>query len=220
MEQPAPGTAETFLPSKHGFAFANSWPKQPAVVLPAPFGRIGIGDASKGLCGGMVFAAADYFHAGRRPPAKRPAAGERLYRYIVRRILHSWRLPTGVLRYYRWMLLPDGEAARRTAEGQWPAIAAELDRGTPVPLGLVTVASASPAQLRHNHQVLAYAYQRRGPRIAVRVYDPNRGPRDDIAVQFDTGGSEDAPHLDHNLGIKRPVRGFFRVGYAPRLPPE
>lgn len=49
-----------FLPSRHGFAFVNSWPSEPAVVLTTPFGKIGVGNASAGLCGGMVFAALDY----------------------------------------------------------------------------------------------------------------------------------------------------------------
>src|SRR5689334_2576507 len=57
----------------------------------------------------MVFAALDYWHSGTAPPAERPEAGTPLFRFIVRRLVDSWRLPTGVARYYRWMLLPDGD---------------------------------------------------------------------------------------------------------------
>jgi hypothetical protein len=59
-----------FLPSHNGFAFTNSWPSEPDVVLPTPFGQIDIGNADARLCGGMVFAALDYWYAGivpRRP---------------------------------------------------------------------------------------------------------------------------------------------------------
>ena len=61
-----------FLPSHQGFAFTNTWPSAPAVVLTTPFGKIDVGNASAGLCGGMVFAALDYWHAGIPPPAHQP----------------------------------------------------------------------------------------------------------------------------------------------------
>ena len=57
--------------------FTNAWPSEPAVVLPTPFGKINIGNAAAGLCGGMVFAALDYWHTGILPPAARPARANR-----------------------------------------------------------------------------------------------------------------------------------------------
>jgi hypothetical protein len=108
--------------------------------------------------------------------------------------------------------------AYRTVSGEWPAIRGELDRGAPVPLGVITVASRQPRDLALNHQVLAYGYSNTGDEIKVKVYDPNRGRRDDIAITFKTGAAPAA--FTHNLGIGgRPVRGFFRTGYrAQRLP--
>lgn len=162
----------SFLPSRDGFAFDNSWPPQPAIVVPTPFGDVPFGTASGGLCGGMVFAALDYWHAGRTPPEGRPALGTPVYSYIVRRLLDSWRLPGGVARYYEWMGMPDLDSpgfqlfgrplltrrgiAYRTINDEWPGIRAELDRGSPVPLGVITVASRQPRDLALNHQVLAY----------------------------------------------------------------
>jgi hypothetical protein len=207
---------ERFLPSRDGFAFTNAWPSGPAVVLRVPFGRLGIGDAGAGLCGGMVFAALDYWHAGVAPPAERPARDEPLFRHVVRRLVHSWRIPVGVARYYRWMLRPDGGAARRTVAGQWPGIAAALDGGEPVPLGIVAAGSARPGDLVHNHQVLAYAYDTAGDEVTLRVYDPNRGPRDDVAIRFRIG---DPGGFAHNLDLDRPVRGFFVTPYRPARPP-
>src|SRR5262249_12012104 len=142
-----------------GFAFTNAWPSEPAVVVGTPFGNISIGNADAGLCGGMVFAALDYWHAGIPPPAARPAPGEPLYRFIVQRLIDSWHLPAGAAEYYQWMNLPDGDTgfdlfgghlltdrgvAWRTIQQQWPQIAVDLDNGAPVALGVVTVASASP----------------------------------------------------------------------------
>ncbi len=53
---PEPGSTG-FLPWRHGFAFTNSWPPAPAVEIPTRLGTLGIGNAARGLCGGMVFAA-------------------------------------------------------------------------------------------------------------------------------------------------------------------
>ena len=205
-----------FLPSAHGFAFQNAWPSVPAVVLRTPLGRIRIGDAGAGLCGGMVFAALDYWRAGVPPPAEQPQRGQPLFRFVVRRLVNSWRVPFGVARYYRWMALPDARVTRRTLDRQWPRVSASLDADRPVPLGVVTVASRRPGDLKHNHQVLAYAYDRDGDQVTLRVYDPNQGPRDDIAIRFHLTGPAG---FTHNLDLDRPVRGFFHTGYRPKRPP-
>ncbi len=207
--------AESFLPSRHAFGFSNSWPAQPALT----FGRFGLGNAKGGLCGGMVFAALDYWYAGQLPPGVQPAAGDQLYRYVVRRLIQSWRLPAGVARYYQWMILPDRGVARRTVAVQWPRVRAELDAGVPAPLGVVTVATANPAALRFNHQVLAYGYQVTGDTVTIRVYDPNRGNDDGTFVRFDTSEPAERTTFAHNLGLRHPVRGFFRAGYTRSAPP-
>ena len=223
-----------FLPSLDGFTFTNAWPSEPAVTLDTPFGLVDVGNASAGLCGGMVFAALDYWHAGILPAAAQPTPGEPLYSHIVRRLVDSWHLPAGVAQYYQWMNLPDGDTgfdllrrhvvvdrglAWRCIRVQWAQIRSDLDRGTPAALGVVTVASARPADLALNHQVLAYAYDVSGAEVTVRVYDPNRGQRDDIWIRFDTSQPTKPTAFEHNLGMSRPVRGFFRTAYAPAPPP-
>jgi hypothetical protein len=225
---------ESFLPSQDGFVFTNAWPSEPAVALPTPLGDIDIGNAAAGLCGGMVFAALDYWHAGIGLPAVRPAEGDALYRYLVRRLVDSWHLPAGVAQYYQWMNLPDGDTgfdalgqrvvidrgiAWRTIQAQWPQVTADLDHGTPAALGLVTVASASPADLGQNHQVLAYGYRASASQVTVRVYDPNSGQNDGIYIQFDPRTPDNPTTFAHNINIARPVRGFFRTAYAPAMPP-
>jgi hypothetical protein len=230
MNQPSPA----FLPSRDGLAFTNSWPSAPAISVPTPFGSIGIGNAAEGLCGGMVFAALDYWHARAVPPSVRPAPGTPVYQFIVQRLIDSWHLPAGVAEYYQWMNLPDGDAsltiagrtlvtqrglAWRTIEQQWPQIAASIDNGQPAVLGLVTVASANPANLGHNHQVLACGYQADGATVTVQVYDPNSGQDDGVYLCFSTAAPGSVTSFSTNINISRPVRGFFLTGYSPGRPP-
>lgn len=231
MEQPQPGK---FSPLTDGFAFTNSWPSAPAISIPTPFGSIGVGDAAAGLCGGMVFAALDYWQAQKPPPVDQPAAGTPLYQFIVRRLIDSWHVPAGVAEYYQWMSLPDGDSSFtvlgrsvvsqrglswRTIVQQWPQVKGSLDAGVPVPLGLVTVASSNPGQLGHNHQVLAWGYELAGPEVTVEVYDPNSGQDDGVHIQFRTPDPSAATTFQHNINIGWPVRGFFRTAYSPVTPP-
>jgi hypothetical protein len=205
-----------FIPSANGFAFSNSWPSVPAVSIPLVFTSLGIGNAARGLCGGMVYAALDYWYSGVVPPAAQPAAGTPLFRFIVRRLVDSWQVPVGVSRYYWWMQLSDMAARHQTISEQWPAIKAKLDAGVPATLGVVTVASVNPMQLGANHQVVACRYSIAGSEVTLGVYDPNSGPADDIWIRFSRAG---AGGFAHNLGLSRPVRGFFLTSYSPVQPP-
>jgi hypothetical protein len=224
---------ERFLPSRDAFGFTNSWPDEPAVSIPTPLRRVGIGNAARGLCGGMVFGALDYWHAGAKPPVNLPAPGEPLFRFIVRRLIQSWHIPAGVARYYYWMLLPDVDAVRhlggpivlrrrglrtRSIAGHWPRIRTQLDAGHPAALGIVTVAGASPFQLGHNHQVLAYDYRLDGTQTTLQVYDPNSGPVDDVFIRFDAAAP--ASGFTHSVNIGQPVRGFFLTSYSAAAPPR
>jgi hypothetical protein len=84
---------------------------------------------------------------------------------------------------------------------------------------VVTVASASPADLGLNHQVLAYDYDASATKVTVRVYDPNSGQNDGIYIRFDPRAPARPTTFAHNLDIGHPVRGFFRTAYAPASPP-
>lgn len=231
MVQSAP---HGFLSASNGFAFTNSWPSEPAVTIHTPFGPIGIGNAAAGLCGGMVFAALDYWHAADTPPAARPGPGTPLYKFIVRRMIDSWHLPAGVAEYYLWMNLPDGNSSVdvlgrtlitergvswRTIEHEWPQVKATLDAGSPAALGIVTVSSINPVELGRNHQVLAYGYTVAGSEVTVAVYDPNSGQDDSVQISFDTSAPTQATVFSHNLNLDALVRGFFLTAYSPASPP-
>ena len=214
MAHPKPAV---FLPSRHAFGFRNDWPDQPALSIPTPLRPVGIGNTARGLCGGMVFGSLDYWHAGAAPPATQPAPGEPLFRFIVWRLIQSWRIPIGVARYYYWMNLPAGRLQASSLHVHWPRIRAQLDAGQPTPIGIVTVAGASPFQLGRNHQVLAYGYQVAQTQVTLQVYDPNSGPADDVYIRFDTRAPDRG--FAHSINIGLPVRGFFRTPYSPADPP-
>ena len=213
-----------FAPSASGFRFPNSFPPGPVLAVGVGGRRLGVGNAAKGLCGGMVFAARDLFEDGIAPPpaTEPPAGGSPLFRYVVRRLFHSFDLPGGPARYMAWMVLPAGDGrlglrgvAARTVGREWPRIKRDLDRGVLSPIGLVRVQSFNPLELGRNHQVLAYGYEldERSARVAISVYDPNHPGADDVALSFSLkpGSDWEVVYVPEEL----PVRGFFRTRFRP-----
>ena len=153
-----------FLPSLHGYRFDNRFNPTPT-YLNTPLGPIKIGDASKGLCGGMVFSALDYFSAGMEIPTDEDLPANRdLFDYVVKRLLQSFNLPAGPLNYIELMhpRYPDGKSTRgrygfipagrswRMIRVEWPKIKLRLDAGIPCPLGLVRIKSTSLKRLGEN----------------------------------------------------------------------
>src|SRR5262245_35572772 len=138
MSEPIVIRVGDFLPSRHGFPFSNDFPHGPVVTMKLPgLRRWPLGDAAKGLCGGMAFAVRDYYEQGRRMPEgdETPTPGSKLFNYLVRRLWDSFRLPGGPFRYFAWMKMPDQVIFQRTVEEGWPRIRTELERGKLSPLG-------------------------------------------------------------------------------------
>ena len=222
-----------FVPKEHGFSFANAFPPVPDITIPIPFGRIELGDASKGLCGGMVFSALDHFLARRSIPAitTSPTTGL-LFDTIVRRLLNSFNLPLGVLHYIVLMHpeYPDGETrgagklfaphgrAWLTIRVEWPIIKKMLDSGMPCPLGLVRVKTTDLSLLGQNHQVLATGYDVNDDLLTLFIYDPNYPNRDDVTLSLSLAAPEQATPIKHSLDAM-PVFAFFHVNYKFRSPP-
>jgi hypothetical protein len=211
-----------FLPTTSGLQFPNRFARGPVARVSMLGMTLPIGDASKGLCGGMVFAARDLFEARQRPPPDTtpPASGTPLFDYLVRRLFASWDLPLGPLKYLLWTLLPTADiagltgVASRTSHREWPRIRAEIDGGRPCPLGLVRVRSLNPWAMARNHQVLAYGYDLDDAtgHLRILVYDPNHPGENDLALSLHVPPAAQVGPIAFVSG-ERPVRGFFRTRY-------
>jgi hypothetical protein len=223
-----------FLPSVHGLRFENRFPPGPTLTFAGlDTRRLGIGDASAGLCGGMALTTRDLFEAGVVAPtdAEPPANGTPRFRSLVRRQVESldwFRVP---LRYLDLQALrpdpPTGLAALLRREPprvealhrEWPRIRAEIDAGHPAVTGLVRVSGGSPWKLTSNHQVLAYGYDDDGDTVMIRVYDPNHPARDDVTLVMSVAPPADGVPWRDRIALRQstgePLLGFFRQPYPP-----
>jgi hypothetical protein len=215
-------TIPGFLPSTNGFHFANAWPHGPTVRFgPLDPRIIGVGDAADGLCGGMVYTAADLFVAGVAVPTDREpfANGSPRFNAIVRRQVESldWlRVP---VRYWLRSALGGsfgGDRARATLENEWPRAKAELDAGRVIQIGLIRVASWNPWQLTMNHQVMAWGYAEDGRGVTLNLYDPNWPDRDDVTIKIHLDPALRPTGLSQSTG--EPLLGWFALPYSPADP--
>lgn len=182
-----------------------------------------------GLCGGMAFAARDYYLAeialprGRdehdRPDPATPA-GKTLHDYLWRRQLESLQDNAPQLLAWMFMLhLPDflGGAdwlLARTRE-EWVKLKAWIDGAGPWPICLIGV-STSPFD---NHQVLAYGYDDGGDGTGmIYVYDMN-GPDREQTIELDMRGRQLEARESCANPQRGPLRGFFCEVYDPVQPP-
>ena len=227
-----------FLPSANGLHFINAWPHEPDLTIALPgVGTLPIGDASNGVCGGMVYTVRDVFQTpGLAPVAvtDNPPPSSPLYRYIVTRLLESFDVGhLGFARYFEWMLTPDADAglgpiltrrglAWKTIVEEWAGrIRPELDAGRGVCLGLVTVAGSDPRLLGQNHQVMAYGYDLGDDgSLTLHIYDPNtpRAQADDVRISLSVLHPRQATPITHNVAIDHPIRGFFHTTYTYQDP--
>lgn len=227
-----------FLPSRHGFAFQNNFPP-----IALPFTLPGFPNPARitggyGLCGGMSAAASDCYLASRAVPVTRevPRMRSRLYRYLFRRAMDSFKMGESVLRFAQWMALdedgPNGTA--RLTFFEFEKLLSALDQQRLVPVGLLISEGRELRKIFNevwlNHQVLAYGYRKNEDgSVDVRVYDPNSPGNDDVYIhttRITLGDSPDGPrygihcqpvHL--NIFPKR-IRGFFIMPYDPADPPD
>jgi hypothetical protein len=221
-----------FLPSQDGFHFNNSFDPVPTVTIPTPFGAISVGDASKGLCGGMVYAALDYFNAHRPiPPVQTPPEAGPLFGFIVERLVVSFDIPTlGFMKFVELMnpnfpdfqplgkrppLVPLSRAWTMIRQ-EWPILKKNLDAGRACPLGLVEVLSTDVSRLGENHQVLTYGYDLVDDELTLYIYDPNYHDDDAITLKLNVADPNQAVNLAYSKG--NPVYCFFHTDYTPVSP--
>jgi hypothetical protein len=181
-----------------------------------------------GLCGGMAYAALDFFRFGMDVPwdahsGEQPASGTRLRGYLWKRQLRSF---FGDLdRFLIWMVylhyIPAWWPFRggptwlvdRSRE-EWGKLKAAIDHGDPVPLGLVRDSTS----VFDNHQVLAIGYDEEDrDHGIIHVYDPNC-PRQRSTIRVGFGGT--VLQAEESCPGAQALRGFFCEEYEFTEPTE
>jgi len=241
--QPRGEVTTGFVPSRDGFKFGNDWPETPYAL---PFLRDTVfaqkyGDAGMGLCGGMAFAALDYFLTDQMIPTQTdrpPGEQDPLFMYLVDRLFDSFDPPTVTLML---SLLPAaypdsdenvlsrlGLASGRAAvmaHQEWPLIKRDIDNGIPSPIFVQTVKPLlpNPADLGDCHQVLVYAYNVSNHDILLRIYDPNSPIVDGVTLSFSDATAAEPIIVTHNIdvadaGVPREIYCFVRMNYEVTQP--
>jgi hypothetical protein len=200
-----------FLPSRHGCGFSNRWPPGPARAWRLGLVHVGIGDVSRGLCGGMAFVARDRFESGDHGPreTEAPRAGTALFDEIVDRQFDSFgRLWTVPVQFWLTSAGSQRRRDRETVRTAWPAIRADIDAGTPSMIGLVRSATANPLALDLGHQVVGYRYDETPSRVAIGIYDPNHPGDDSVEIGFEQA-AEGGLRVSQSTG--EPVLGLLHL---------
>ena len=216
-----------FTPSIHGFRFANRWPAGPAFELRVGYLRVGLGEVSDGLCGGMCFAAADRYVRGEAAPdgVDAPARGTPLFGEIARRQLDSFdRLAVAPARFL--------STSARLARGWWHprdqvrelrAVLADINAGRPAMVGLVRAVGIDPFGLTANHVVVGYTYEVEARHGRLGIYDPNHPGRDDVTLTIQVatavGAAGDLPSVSLTQSTGEPLLALLRLPYRPARRP-
>jgi len=147
----------------HGFAFTNWFTFDLSVTPLLRLGRI-----SPGLCGGMAYAALDYYHAGVPAPAMMtpPPQGTPLCRYLIERQVASNSVAL-VAQVARWTVCDAARLQAQMLARELPALRERLQRDEPAVL--LFVRATTMGQMTHNHQVVACAYDEDQYSGAMRV---------------------------------------------------
>lgn len=198
-----------------------------------------------GLCGGMAYAALDYFKAGRPLPRGRgpqdwptrsTPGGAALRDYLWKRLLDSLGAGGGAATTLAWQVMlhrvpsfwpfsggPGWLLAR--SRQQWAVLKGHLDQGEPWPIILV----GDTHNPFNNHQVLAYGYEDNGDNTGViHVYDMNSPGNQPPGVpetvgqtlRIDLRGPALAAVESCPSAERGPLRGFNCSAYTFNQPPD
>lgn len=212
----------TFIPAEHGFQFINSFPGFwiPYSIPSIP--DIPSADNFYGLCGGMIASAYDFLLAGRPIPkrTRRPSRASALHQYLHQRQIDSLGVfGKQVVRFARWMALPDEAVQKRTFK-EFAKLKKMLDQGNPSPIGLVYVSTNDTYEIWKNHQVLACSYNENGNDISIQIYDPNFRKKNNVAINCQKQGNSRLTSQQRiNRVSTKPVRGWFVMPYTAVVPP-
>lgn len=208
-----------FVVSTNGLLFVNSFslPFKPIFTLPL-VGEIDLSKVIYGLCGGMCFAALDYYYAGQPVPSysRTEDLPSNFILYLWDRQINSFGFFV-VPKVIEWMLRDDGDVAVRTARYEVPKIRRALDQGQPVVLGMVRGKGSTDPTV--NHQVLGtgYDFDETTRQFKVYLYDPNYP---DLDSSLSMSLASPSQGLQGAQVTGEPFRGLFVIPYKAQQPPE
>jgi hypothetical protein len=203
-----------FHPQQDGFKFINRFDFPDFFQLKLPFIRfapISLGELVYGLCGGMCFAALDYFHAKLPIPSFTDVdeVSLKLFRYLWERQLSS--LSANVVhKVFKWMVIDDNTVARTVNQWEIPKLRGQIDLSTPAVIALIrTKGFGDPIK---NHQVIAcgYDFEPTTKDMKVYIYDPNH-PGEQPTLSMNLSKPSQGIGLAQSTG--EPTRGFFLLDY-------
>ncbi|HVN62143.1 MAG TPA: YncE family protein [Gaiellaceae bacterium] len=202
-----------FQPLAHGFHFANNFK-----------GRLGGFDLAAtpfGLSGGMVYAALDTFNVGwGAPPDTKPPAAGSVREYISKREVEGLGAQNSavVKQFHLWQGYPSSGPTglpQRSLRQFQSVLRPSLDRGVPMPVGVVRAQAGRPVW--ENREVLATGYFRNGSQWVLELYDPAAPDR---TVYVNTSTLRETVRANGTGLIGKAWRGFFAItSYARSTPP-
>ena len=207
----------TFTVANNGFKFVNSFVLDFSTLIKLPLLKeIDVQSIIYGLCGGMSFAALDYYYARRPVPEYTDgnALPKPFLNYLWERQLESLGL-TVIPRLIDWMLQSDQELALRIARYEIPKIRRQLDQGRPVVLCLVRARGVS--DLTVNHQVLStgYDYNEGTRQFTLFLCDPNY-VGEETRIGLNLAFPSRSVNLTQSTG--EATRGIFVINYRSQAP--
>ena len=195
------------------------------------------------LCGGMAYAARDYYKANLiiqrgfsdvpdspGQPDRNTPEGSTLRNYIMQRMVDTFTAGGAATKTLEWMgvlhfVPPElkGGAPKllEWTKDEWGKLKQYLEADEPWPIGIVGGTTLDPTQ---NHQILAIGYDETAVGGTIYVYD-NSFPDSVNTIKFDWTGSElnatESAHLGTGgFNPKRgPLKGFFCDEYTFSSPP-
>jgi hypothetical protein len=203
-------TVDGFIPIASWFKFPNQsfnhsvgyWHNLP-IVFP-----------SYGMCGGMVFAVADYFESSECLPNEE-YPGKILGEDLKLRQADSINLNTAW--NYLLLTLENQERDYSYTMEAWKMVKEDVDNNHPSPIGVIRIKSINPFKVFNQHQLLAYGYQINKELITINVYDQNFPYSDNLKLSFNTSSNNETFKINSSAGLGK-VHSFFKAPYEPKQP--
>ncbi|MBM3187359.1 MAG: hypothetical protein FJZ90_01395 [Chloroflexi bacterium] len=208
-----------FRAEDNGFRFVNYYDFAFEFDLPL-IGPIDLGQVIYGLCGGMCYAALDYFHAGLPvlEVSSQPEIGTALYAYLWARQLRSLSLPVVPLKIMEWMLRGDDDVAHLTAKHEFSRVESRVARGNPAVICVIRAGGLTNPTLNHQVVVVGYDLKEATGDLTLYLYDPNYPGREtQIGMRLPSRrGQLTAQEVGLYQSTGEPLRGFFVLDYRAR----